>query len=172
MNRKNIFALIIIAILLIGIGISYVLYEEQQVKIHLINANNYHTQVVQLNGVVKNDSLSDAINVRNNLQNPLLIKETSELQLANTTFASPEQKQYINAAMIVNQDNIKLGGIATSMYNDLKNGNLASAASQISLVNTVYSDDMAQASVVKGIVTQNPNQFGFTIAEDNSTATK
>ncbi len=93
MKRNNIILIIIVIVLILGIGIT--LYEQQQVKIHLNNANVYHTEMVSYNAVEQNDSLSQAITTMNTQVAPLLPKELAELQAA-TLYSHLQNKNSIS----------------------------------------------------------------------------
>lgn len=113
--------------------------------------------------------MANAVNIRNNQQAPLFAQELAQLQEANTSFASPEQKQYIETATLLNEDNVKLDGIANTVYGHIQNGDLSDALSAANDNQSVETDETTQADTLRDILRQYPNQFGFNIANTSST---
>lgn len=144
------------------------LYEQQQVKIHLTNANTYHTEAVSYNAVEQNDSMSQAITVMNTQVAPLLVNELSELQAANTMFASPEQKQYITVATELNRDNVELNGISNTAYKHYTSGDYADAITDNSNSKNIQTDELPLTQTLNGLLAEYPNQFGFNITGGTS----
>jgi len=92
----------------LAIGAIIILYEQQQVKTHLIDANNYHIQMLANKpALAATNSLDEKLSIWNK-NVPLLNSELTELRAADTMFASPQQKQYISVTIQLNGDNMAL----------------------------------------------------------------
>jgi hypothetical protein len=116
----------------------------------------------------QNDSLSQAITTMNTQVAPLLPKELAELQAANTMFASPEQKQYITAAIELNRDNVELNGISNTAYKHYTSGDYADAATDNSNSKNIQSNELSLTQTLNGLVAEYPDQFGFNITGGTS----
>jgi FtsZ-interacting cell division protein ZipA len=168
LKKNNIILIIIVIIAIIALIGLVTIYEQQQVKIHLTNANTYHTEAISYNAAEQNDSLSQAIIVMNTQVAPLLPKELAELQAANTMFASSEQKQYITAAIELNRDNVELNGISNTAYKHYTSGDYVDAATDNSNSKNIQSNELPLTQTLNGLVAQYPNEFGFNITGGTS----
>ncbi len=151
----------VIIILIIGIGVGVTLYEQQQVKKHLTNANNYHTEQMALNPqlVGSSASLNSTINANNEVQ-PLSTNELTELRAADNIFASSAQIAYINACIEINTDNQKI------MKLDLEGMNttdISTIEDDAASIRDIESDASTAAQTRDSIIAANPEEFGFNV---------
>ena len=162
MERKNIFLIIILVILVALIGVGVILYEQQQVKSHLTQANNYHSQMMAYNPQLTNATSNiKAVGIINKTK-PLLTNEMNELRAANTIFASPIQKEYINDAIQVNTDNAKEDDL---IIVSSKTTNLNQLTSYKTNYDVIYKDVVTTANNRDSIVSAHPEEFGFEIVK-------
>ena len=159
MERRNIYIIIIIIILIIGIGVGVTLYEQQQVKSHLIQANDYHTQIMAYNPQFENSTLKEQA-ILSNKTLPLELSELKELRAANTLFASSDQKDYINAAIQINTENTELDYLTMDAVNTT---NIGKIDSDLNEMQSLVNDSTKLGQTRDSILAAHPEDFGFNI---------
>jgi len=169
MNKKLLLIALII-ILIVAIGGIVTLYEQQQVKTHLINANNYHSQFIANNpALAATSSLDEKLAIWNK-NVPLLNSELTELRAADTIFTSQQQKQYITTDIQLNGDNMALYNIEQQAKSEKNSGNynLGNQLLLVSKVQDINKDEISLQQTLSGLTAQYPDQFGFSVT--NNTA--
>ena len=161
MERRDILIIVVIAVLLIGLGVGVLIYEQQQVKIHLTKANAYHSQMMALNPQIKNATLKQSAVIVNNSKS-ILTNELNELRAADTMFASTTQKEYIDADIAVNTDNVKIDEIIIAASKSTNLNELSGYASQI---NGIDQDRTTATDKRDSIIAAHPEEFGFEVVK-------
>jgi len=170
MEHKNLWLIAVILVLLVAIGIAVIYYEQQQVKTHLINANNYHSQFIANNpALAATSSLDEKLAIWNK-DIPLLNSELTELRAADTMFTSQQQKQYITTAIQLNGDNMALYNVELQAKSEKNSGNynLGNQLLLVSKVQDINKDEISLQQTLYGLTAQSPDQFGFSLT--NNTA--
>lgn len=163
MERRNIFIIIIIVILVALIGIGVTLYEQQQVKSHLTQANNYHSQMMAYNPQLESSTVKEDVPIIEKNIKPLETNELNELRAANTMFASSNQKEYINAAIQINTDNSKIDDLEIAVSKTTNLGELENDATDLT---NIKKDMTTSTNTRDSIVAAHPEEFGFEVVKN------
>jgi hypothetical protein len=161
LEREDILIIVVVAILIVGFGIGITLYEKQEVKIHLTNANVYHSEMMALNPQIKNAKLKQSAVIANNSKS-ILINELNELRAADTMFASTTQKEYIDDVIAVNTDNMKIDDLTIAAS---KATNLNEIMGYASQVNGINQDRTSATDKRDTIMAAHPEEFGFEVVK-------
>ena len=168
MSRKYLWLIAIILVIILAIGATVVLYEQQQVKTHLINANKYNVQMLANKpALAATSSLDEKLAIWNK-NVPLLNSELTELRAADTMFASPQQKQYISVAIQLNGDNMALYNVELQAKSEKVSGdyNLGNMLLLVSKIEDINKNEISLGQTLSGLTAQYPDQFGFSVSNN------
>lgn len=161
LKRNNI--ILILIVLVVGVAVAFTLYEQQQVKLHLTKANDYHSQMMAYNPQLESSTVKEDVPIIEKNIKPLETNELNELRAANTLFASSNQKEYINAAIQINTDNSKIDDLEIAVSKTTNLGELENYATDL---NNINKDVSTFTNTRDAILAAHPEEFGFEIVKN------
>jgi len=166
LKRINIILIIIILVLVVGAAIGVTLYEQNLLKQRMVEANAIHTQIMNDNNNLENNTdlkiaYAQDQKMINDLQRELKVLRT----VSDTIFAAQVQKDYINAAIEVNTDNKKMAEMQMKGIDYVNKGQLSNAL-QIQSELKTQSDEVQKAANKRDtIMAAHPEEFGFEVTK-------
>lgn len=166
MKRRNILIIVIIAFLIVGVAVGFTFYEQSLVKQRLAEANDLHTQFMNANIKMENNTNLKIAYDQYQKDLTILQNELNTLRtVSGTIFATQAQKDYINAAIQVNTDNTKSAELQKKGIEYINQGQLSNAAQIGNEMKTMGDEATKAANTRDSIIAAHPEEFGFDVVK-------
>lgn len=158
----------ILGIIVIGgvVGIGFYFYETNLLQTRMVEANNYHTQLISNDERLGKVSLTEQKNILDN-DTQILHNELVTLQsISGTVFASRSQNDYIDYAISINVANSKWNDYAIKYTIAASNNNIQQANIYANEIKKIHDDTQSIGNERDSIIAAHPNEFKFQVVSN------